>query len=139
MEYFRVKNWERFQHYKRRNPPWIKLYTHLLDDYEFGSLGDASKLLALFILMLAAKANNKLPLDPHWLQRRTGLEQTPDLEPLFGIGFIVKLDASELLASCKQNAMPEERREEKRRGDREATPKPLSESVRNIGDRIARG
>src|SRR5690606_19747530 len=34
--YLTVKNFERFQHYKDRNPPWIKLYNDLLDDYEFG-------------------------------------------------------------------------------------------------------
>jgi hypothetical protein len=32
------KNFEQFQHYKDRNPPWIKLWTRLLDDYEFNEL-----------------------------------------------------------------------------------------------------
>ena len=36
--YFTVKNFEQFQHYKDRNPPWIKLWTKLLDDYEFNEL-----------------------------------------------------------------------------------------------------
>ena len=36
---FSVKNWDEFQHYKDRNPPWIKLHNHLLDDYEFEMLG----------------------------------------------------------------------------------------------------
>jgi len=26
----RVKNWGKFQHYKDRNPPWIKLHRGLL-------------------------------------------------------------------------------------------------------------
>ena len=112
MEYFRVRNWEQFQHYKKRNPPWIKLYTHLLDDYEYGSLTDASKLLALSILMLAAKTGNKLPMNIEWIQKRAVLVQAPDLEPLFSCGFIYKMDASEVLASRKQNALSEERRGE---------------------------
>ncbi len=31
----RVKNWERFQHFSNRRPPWIKLYRELLDDPEW--------------------------------------------------------------------------------------------------------
>jgi hypothetical protein len=119
MEFFKVKNWDRFQHYKKRNPPWIKLYTSLLDDYEFGCLQDASKLLALCLLMLAAKTANRLPNDPAWIQKRTGLEQVPDLQPLFDHGFIVlatcKQDASELLAGCKQDSSLSRDRGEERR------------------------
>ena len=28
----RVKGWARFQHYRHRRPPWIRLYRSLLDD-----------------------------------------------------------------------------------------------------------
>ena len=31
----RILNWEKFQHYKVRRPPWIKLHHSLLDDYAF--------------------------------------------------------------------------------------------------------
>ena len=42
----RIKNWEKFQHYKGRNPPWIKLHRQLLQNREWHQLsGDASKLL----------------------------------------------------------------------------------------------
>jgi len=34
MQFLAVKNFERFQHYKDRNPPWIKLHAAVLDDYE---------------------------------------------------------------------------------------------------------
>lgn len=112
MDYFRVRKWETFQHYKKRNPPWIKLYTHLLDDYEFGCLQDASKVLAFYILMLAAKTGNKIPMDSGWVKNRASLTQTPDFEPLLSMGFIEKINASNTLASCKQVAMPEERRGE---------------------------
>lgn len=41
-----VRNWERFQHYQSRRPPWIKLHRSLLDDRGFSELSDyASKLL----------------------------------------------------------------------------------------------
>lgn len=114
MDYFCVKNWRQFQHYKHRNPPWIKLYTHLLDDYEFGCLPDASKLLAFYIILLAAKTGNKLPANVEWIKNRASLTETPDLQPLFDIGFIQELDASNALAERVQNADSEKSREEKK-------------------------
>ena len=62
MRYFRVKNFERFQHYKDRSPPWIKLYNDLLDDYAFTCLQDASKLHQILIWLVASRTGNKLPV-----------------------------------------------------------------------------
>ena len=118
MEYFRVRNWEKHQHYKKRNPPWIKLYTALLDDYKYGCLQDASKLLALSILMLAAKTENKMPMSPEWIQHRASLKQPPDFDELLSIRFIELIDASNLLADCYQDASLSRDRD-RDRGDRD--------------------
>ena len=41
-----IKNWRRFQHFKDRRPPWIKLYRELLDDRQWHELPpECSKLL----------------------------------------------------------------------------------------------
>lgn len=117
--FFRVRNWDKFQHYKNRNPPWIKLHTSLLEDYEFASLQDASKLLAICIWMLAARSDNKIPADPDWIRNKCNLKSKPDLAPLFDGGFIEWIQelpspeqvASSALATCKQNADSEERRD----------------------------
>lgn len=116
MEYFSIKNWETFQHYTSRNPPWIKLYHSLLDDYEYGCLQDASKLLLISLFMLASRTGNKIPLDHKWIKQKAMLTIEPDLKPLLDAGFInYNGDASKLLAICKQDASPI--REEKRRED----------------------
>ena len=60
MQFFNVKNWDGLQHYKDRAPPWIKLYNHLLDDYEFACLQDASKLHLMLIWLLASRNSNRL-------------------------------------------------------------------------------
>jgi len=105
MEYLKVKNWEQYQHYKQRNPPWIKLYHSLLDDYNYSCLPDASKLLYVSILLLASRTNNKIPNDLEWIQRKAMLTNIPDIEPLFTHGFLTTNgDASNVLASCQQNA-----------------------------------
>ncbi len=66
MPTFSVKNFERFQHYKDRSPPWIKLYNELLDDYGFGRLPDASKMHLVAIWLLASRNDNKIPHDAEW-------------------------------------------------------------------------
>ena len=48
----RIKNWERFQHFKDRRPPWIKLYRELLDDPDWHDLaGDDAKFLVMLWLI----------------------------------------------------------------------------------------
>src|SRR5262249_51283737 len=116
---FHVKNFERFQHYKDRAPPWIKLYNELLDDYEFSCLQDASKLHLILIWLLASRSDNNLPYDPAWLARRINASEPVDLDALVSAGFIVvdqplqsvEQVASKTLADCKQVARPERERE----------------------------
>ena len=67
---FSVKGWDEFQHYKDRNPPWIKLHNHLLDDYEFECLGDAAKGHLLCIWMLASRTKNEMPFDEKWITKK---------------------------------------------------------------------
>jgi hypothetical protein len=67
MEYLKVVNWGKFQHYKDRNPPWIKFHTSLLDDYEFQRLPDAAKWQLLLLWLVAARQDNRIPDDSEWL------------------------------------------------------------------------
>jgi hypothetical protein len=52
--YIYVVDWERFQHYKDRRPPWIKLYVDLLSNDEWLALEPADKVLLQTIWMLTA-------------------------------------------------------------------------------------
>lgn len=89
MNYLRVKNWEEFQHYKDRNPPWIKLHRALLDDYEFARLPDASKAHLMLIWLLASQSGGRIPDDPKFLQAKLGLDKQPDLQLLVEYGFLL--------------------------------------------------
>lgn len=117
MVYLRVKNWEEFQHYKDRNPPWIKLHRTLLDDYEFSRLQDASKAHLMLIWLFASQRNGYVPDDPAFLKKKLGLEREPNLKLLIDHGLLIpEQDASKALADCQQVAPREEkRREEKKR------------------------
>jgi len=56
----RIKDYEKFQHFKDRRPPWIKLYRDILDDPEwFGLPGDASKVLVMLWLIASEDKEGK--------------------------------------------------------------------------------
>lgn len=107
-EFLFVKNWTKFQHYRDRDPPWIKLHKSLLDDYEFCRLQDASKLHLIMLWLYAARNNGRMPNDPEFLRNKLSLSKPPDLKLLIEKGFlIVEQDASVMLSPRLQDAMPE--------------------------------
>ena len=116
---FSVKNFERFQHYKDRSPPWIKLYNELLDDYSFGQLPDASKLHLVAIWLLASRSNNRIPHDSVWIAKRISATEKVDLDLLRVSGFIEVEDAGTPQAPRHQNADPE--REAETEGEAEVS------------------
>jgi len=105
----RIPNWTRFQHYKNRNPPWIKLHKQLLDDPEWGALpGGAAKLLIELWLLASETDDGCLQLDSTtlaWRLRRDSTEVADHLQTLAQHGLVE--DASTMLAPCKQDARPE--------------------------------
>lgn len=114
-----VKNWKEFQHYKDRNPSWIKLHKRFLDDYVFHRLQLASRALAPMIWLLASESEDgsiEYDLDEIAFRVHSTKDEVNNaLTPLIDAGFIyVEQVASEPLADCKQSAIPEKRREEKR-------------------------
>jgi uncharacterized phage protein (TIGR02220 family) len=116
VRYFTVKNYEKFQHYKDRSPPWIKLYNDVLDNYEFSRLQDASKLHLVLIWLLASRHDNRLPWDPEWIAKRIGASDKVNLDVLEASGFIEKVvNGSEVLAECKQIACLETEGETEKR------------------------
>lgn len=120
--YFRVRNWEKYQSFNKDRPNWIKLHTSILDDYEYCQLPDTSKTLFVHLCIAAALLNNRIPNDIVWLRRKLSLRRI-DLAGLLDAGFIEwcndgNTDVTQPLHSRD--------REEKRRGEgeraREGTP-----------------
>lgn len=99
-----VRNWGKFQHYKDRSPPWIKIYRTLLRDYDFSRLSDSSKLLLLELWLLAAESDGRIPNDPKWVKKQIPFDGKVDFKPLIDSGYLVmEQDASNMIADCKQN------------------------------------
>ncbi len=103
--FLKVRNWEQFQHYKDRNPPWIKLHFALLASEDWVTLDDASKLLAIVCMLVASRNGGMVPNNPAYLKRLAYLDTTPNLQPLISCGFLSKVLAT---ASAPQaDARPE--------------------------------
>lgn len=108
-----IAGWSRFQHYRERRPPWIKLHVEILDEYDadgarkkFRDLPDSAKLTFLVLLPLASRYNGGvIPSDdPAWIAAQTGIAlASVSLAPLIACGYLER-DASEALAPCVQHA-----------------------------------
>ena len=90
MEYLKVKNWENYQHYKNRCPPWIKLHVTILNDRKFSMLSCASKGLLMQLWILASEYDGQVPFDINEIQfrLRDNKIKMEDLNILIKLGFL---------------------------------------------------
>ena len=113
------KNWDVFQHYKDRCPPWIKLHRDLLNNRDYICLPLASKALAPLLWLLASESKDGVfdasTEELVFRLRMTESEVIDGVKPLIDKGFFVI--ASGVLAERKQVAIPE--REREREGETE--------------------
>ena len=58
---YKVKDWSKFQHFKDRKPPWIKLYRDLLDDLEWHELDPLAAKALVAIWLIASENDGCLP------------------------------------------------------------------------------
>jgi hypothetical protein len=137
---YRIKGWSEFQHYSKRRPPWIKLYTNCIEEFTdkgeksaFFRLTSDEKLSLMLSWLLASHFGGKLPDKPEsWYCMRLGIDRFP-LQRLVESGFIeCESDAitdAIMVASTTAAHMlsPERERErEQRQSERESeTPPPV--------------
>ena len=104
----RVKNWSHFQHYKDRNPPWIKLHFALLSSKDWVTLDDASRVLAIACMLVASRNEGEIDGSEAglaYLQRVAYLNKKPNLKPLIDCGFLES--ASNSASNALADARPE--------------------------------
>jgi hypothetical protein len=108
VDYLSVRNFEKFQHYKNRKPPWIKLYRDLWRDPRFFVLNERERYYLISFFVLASQNDNRLPADQTWLRHELATSQPVPLEKFIQAGWLVTSNsASKTLASRKQNAIAE--------------------------------
>jgi hypothetical protein len=114
--FIRIVNWGSYQHYKKRNPPWVKVYVSLLTNDQYLDLDRDSRLLLFTLFLLAPRYQNAIPLDSKMLA--LAFPSTVNTQPLVNAQFIeCYQDASNVLANCYNGASKSgaqsQRREEK--------------------------
>ena len=57
----KIKNWNKFQHFKDRKPPWVKLYRDVLDDIEWYELDPLASKVLVMCWLIASEDDGKLP------------------------------------------------------------------------------
>jgi len=93
-----IPNWDRFQHYRDRNPPWIKNYLELLHDDNYLSLTGHERAVLHGLWLEYASSRRRLRLDTRSISARLNLRvTTATLERLNHAGFVT-LSASKALA-----------------------------------------
>ena len=135
MKFFRIKNWDRFQHYDKRNPPWIKVYNELLEDYEFNSMKESTQLNLIKIWLLASRSNNKIPYSEEWIKGRINGKSRVDLEELERFDFI---EATESDEDCEQDAstLLDQRQRERQRERKRKRQKYIDQIYKKRFDEI---
>lgn len=114
--YLYVKNWSKFQHYRHRSPPWIKLYKTLLQDHAFRKLTDTQKVALILVWLLASNHDGLVPNDPSYLRVVLGLKHSPDLKTLINQGWLTE-NASNMLEQ-RQSRVEKSRVEESKPVDK---------------------
>lgn len=86
--YVYITNWERYQHYKNRRPPWIKFYIDLLGNDGWLDLSPSNvKLLCVLWMLAAVHGNGRVVADERWLMGQAKVRKA-SLKSLSDAGFI---------------------------------------------------
>lgn len=99
MNYLKIKNWEKYQHYKNRSPVWIKSYTAKLRDFNYCQLTLAERGLldGLQLLGAISSLTGIIPDSISYIRTQLSLDRckTDTLEALIASGFVTRISAEE--------------------------------------------
>lgn len=125
-----ICNWQRFQHYKDRDPPWVKFYRDMLTSESWVLGTDHSRLVQAASILLAARYGNRIPYRFDLVKKVASLDLSePEfhaaIEHLSATNFLEVQEvteprkpaeqiASAALASCTSEKRREETEAEKR-------------------------
>lgn len=129
----KIKNWHKFQHFKDRKPPWIKLYRDILDDVEWHELDAQSAKILVMLWLIASEDDNGCLPSLKSLAFRLRVSETVIKSTVYKLSHWLNHEDIDAISSRYQDDAPETEREtetEKRqKATVVATPKGVSQSV----------
>lgn len=121
---YRIRNWNKFQHFKDRRPPWVKLYRDILDDRAWHKLNPESAKTLVMLWLIASEADGWLPATEDLAFRLRISEKSLEniLLELSG-GWLEQGDIDAISARYQDDAPETEgEREEETEGEEEQSP-----------------
>lgn len=125
-----IKNWAKFQHFKDRTPPWVKLYRELLDDPDWHELdGETSKvLIGLWLIASEDETHQGMLPEVRKLAFRLRMKESQLNQALTKLShWLIQTDIT-VISSGYQSDAPETERETETK-KKSATPDGVSDSV----------
>jgi hypothetical protein len=118
----KIKNWNRFQHFHNRRPPWIKLYRDILDDKEWHDLDPKAAKTLVMLWVIASENEGELP-DIETLAFRLRLSSQQLKTDISRLSHWVVQDDINVISDGYQDDALEREREKEREGETTKPPK----------------
>ncbi len=137
----KIKNWGKFQHFKDRSPPWIKLYRENLYRRDIMSLSSCNFKLLVCLWMMASEDETKQGIIPPISDIAYTLRQKEEdiIKGLQGLKEFLIYSDDNMISARYQNDSPETETEtetETELGETPKTPKTKKSSQRLTGTRL---
>ena len=128
----KIKNWSKFQHFKDRKPPWIKLYRDVLDDMEWYELDPLSSKVLVMCWLIASEDEGRLP-NTKTLAFRLRMTEKQTIDCINKLSHWLEQDDIDLISEQYQSDSLETERETETKREKKATsvatPEGVSQSV----------
>ena len=107
MAKYKIRNWLRFQHFKDRRPPWIKLYRELLDDIDWHELDAESSKILVMLWLIASEDGGCISCDTKKLSFRLRISESKLKQSLTKLqNWLIQVDIN-LISGGYQSDAPE--------------------------------
>ncbi len=117
MQYLSVNNLAKYQHYSKRNPPWVKLHREFMTDYTIRTFSVPTRFVFSCLWLIASETENKIPYNLAWLSERIGMKVTESIiQPLLAsslcsVSVSVSVSVSPLSLTDDSNVLAERTQE----------------------------
>jgi hypothetical protein len=106
----KIKNWTKFQHFKDRRPPWVKLYRDILDDLEWHELDPLAAKVLVMLWLIASENEGRIP-DNKTLAFRLRLTEMKTKEIIIKLSHWLEQDDISTISEQYQSDSTETERE----------------------------
>ncbi len=115
----KIKNWHKFQHFKDRRPPWVKLYRDLLDDIEWHQLDATSAKVLVMLWLIASEDDGNLP-NIKTLAFRLRMTEKQTNDAIISLSHWLEQGDNSVISQRYQDDLPETETETEKETDKDA-------------------